>query len=140
METQLEEKGELLIELRLKTTTTTVKDFTPSGVRLEQNIQGEAKGKYNANHVETVNVLWKPNGTSESESKGIEITRDGDAIFITTKGIGRSSGPTTVTGEGEVNFQTPSQKLAWLNSTKGRFQATIDLITGEIKGRVYAKK
>ena len=141
MEAQyVEAKGELLYELKGKTTTVTVRDFTPSGARIDYNIQGEVKGKYNANHMATVNILAKPDGTFESESKGIQPTRDGDMIFITTRGRGRSSGPNTVTGEGEVNFQTPSQKLAWLNSTKGQFETTADLATGETKGRVYAKK
>ncbi len=141
MEAQyVEAKGELLTEVRLKTTTVTVRDFTPSGARIDYNIQGEVKGKYNANHQETVSILAKPDGTYEGESKGIQLTPDGDTIFITTKGRGRNSGPNTLTAEGEVNFQTPSTKLAWLNSTKGRFEVTADLITGEIKGKVYAKK
>ncbi len=141
METKyVEAKGELLTEVRLKITTVTVRDFTPSGARIDYNIQGEVKGKYNANHMETVNILAKPDGTSEGESKGIQLTPDGDTIFITTKGRGRNSGRNTVTVETEVNFQTPSAKLAWLNSTKGRFEGTADLITGEIKGKVYAKK
>ncbi len=136
----VEAKGELLTEGRHKITTVTVRDFTPSGARIDYNIQGEVKGKYNANTMETLNITIKPDGTSEGESKGIQLTPDGDTIFITTKGRGRNSGSNTVTAEGEVNFQTPSAKLAWLNSTKARFEATANLITGEIREKIYAKK
>src|SRR6266705_1413350 len=46
METQYAEaKGELLFELKEKTTTVTIKDFTPAGVRSEYNLQGQVKGK-----------------------------------------------------------------------------------------------
>ncbi len=90
--------------------------------------------------METVNLIAKPDGTYEGESKGIQLTPDGDTIFVTTKGRGRNSGSNTLTAEGEVNFQTPSAKLAWLNSAKGRFEATANLVTGEINGKVYAKK
>jgi hypothetical protein len=141
METQYAEaKGELLVELKLKTTTTTVKDLGASGARIDFNVQGEVKGKYNGVHMETISMVLKPDGTSEGESKGVEFTRDGDAIFFTTKGRSRSSGPTTVTAEGTVNFQTPSPKLSWLNSTKGRFEATANMITGEIDAKIYANK
>ena len=129
-----------MTEVKLKTTTITVKDFGPSGARIDHNIQGEVKGKYNGVNMTTLSVLIKPDGTSESDSKGIELTTDGDTIFFTTKGGGRSSGPTTVAAEGKVNFQTPSTKLAWLNSANGRFEATVDLITGEINTKIYASK
>jgi hypothetical protein len=141
MEAQYAEaKGELLIEETSKITTVTVKDFSPSGARIDYNIQGEVTGKYNALHMETLNLTIKPDGTSEGESKAIQLTRDGDTIFITMKGRGRSSGPNTVIAEGEANFQTPSAKLAWLNSTKARFEATADLIKGEIRTKYYASK
>lgn len=128
-----------MTEVKLKTTTITVKDFGPCA-RIDYNIQGEVKGKYNGIHMATLSVLIKPDGTSESDSKGVELTTDGDTIFFTTKGRGRSSGPTTVTAEGTVNFQTPSTKLAWLNSANGGFEATVDLITGEINTKIYASK
>ena len=67
MEAQYAEaKEELLGEVKEKTTTITVKDFTPAGVRAEYNQQGEVKGRYNAIHIETVTVLFKPDGTAEN--------------------------------------------------------------------------
>jgi hypothetical protein len=82
METQyVEQKGELLLEYKGKTTTLTVRDFTAAGARVEINEQGEMKGRYNANRLETVNVLMKPEGTSEWETKAIETTRDSDVVY-----------------------------------------------------------
>lgn len=141
METQyVEQKGELLLEYKGKTTTLTVRDFTPAGARIEINEQGEMKGRYNANHLETVTVLIRPDGTSEWEAKGIETTRDGDTIFLTSKGTARTEDPSTVRYEGNVSFQTPSQKLSWLNSTKGRIEGKYNNANGESIGSIYAKK
>jgi len=98
------------------------------------------KGKYNANHMETLNIAINPDGTSVGESKAIQLTRDGDTIFVSSKGRGRASGPTSVIAEGESTFQTPSTKLSWLNSTKARFEATVDLMTGEIRTKYYTSK
>ncbi len=97
METQyVEQKGELLLEYKGKTTTLTVRDFTPAGARIEINEQGEMKGRYNANHLETVTVLIKPDGTSEWEAK--ESKPQGTAT--------RSSSPQRVRREPSV--QAPS--------------------------------
>ncbi len=53
MEAQyVEAKGELLTEVRLKTTTVTVRDFTPSGARIDYNIQGEVR-------VSTTQSTWR---------------------------------------------------------------------------------
>jgi hypothetical protein len=35
---------ELLLELTSKNTTRSIKDFSPEGIRLESNLEGEAKG------------------------------------------------------------------------------------------------
>lgn len=86
-----------------------------------------------------VAVLIKPDGTSEWEAKGIETTRDGDMVFVTSKGTARTGDPGTVGYEGNVSFQTPSQKLSWLNSTKGRVEGTYNNANGESIGRIYAK-
>jgi hypothetical protein len=41
-------KEELLLELTSKNTTRSIKDFSPEGISLESNLEGEAKGVYNA--------------------------------------------------------------------------------------------
>src|SRR2546425_13085114 len=101
MEAQYAEaKEELLGEVNEKTTTITVKDFTPAGVRAEYNQQGEVKGRYNAMHIETVTVLFKPDGTAEYEGRGIDSTSD--TILTTAKGKGKGETPTTMSFEAET--------------------------------------
>ncbi len=140
METQYAEaKEELLGELKEKTTTITIKDFTPAGVRAEYNQQGEVRGKFNSRHIETVSALFKPDGTVEYEGRGVDITSDGETFLVTAKGKGRQESPTTIRFEGETNYQTASKKLAWLNTTKGRHEGTYNNATGEASIRLYGK-
>ena len=140
METQYAEaKEELLGEVKEKTTTITVRDFTPAGARVEYNQQGEVKGRYNAMHIETVTVLFKPDGTAEYESRGIDSTSDGDTILLTAKGKGKGETPTEISFEGETTFQTASKKLAWLNNVKARHKGTGNSVTGEASYSVYSK-
>jgi len=42
---------ELLLELKSKNTTRSIKDFSPEGIRLESNLEGETEGVYNATWV-----------------------------------------------------------------------------------------
>jgi hypothetical protein len=139
MEAQYAEtKEELLGEVKEKTTTVTIKDFTPLGVRAEYNVQGEFKGRFNSRHLETVNVLFKPDGTVEYEARGIDTTSDGDVVLSTSKGKGRTGTPTGPF-EGETILQTTSKKLAWLNTVKARHQGTANLMTDEVSYKVYGK-
>ena len=48
---------ELLLELKSKNTTRSIKDFSPEGIRLESNLEGEAKGVYNAMFYATITML-----------------------------------------------------------------------------------
>src|SRR6059036_3930056 len=87
MEAQYAEaKEDLIVELKEKTTTITVKDFSPAGIRVDYNSEGEVTGMYNARHIETVSGLVKPDGSSEYEARAIDTTSDGDTILITAKG------------------------------------------------------
>ena len=140
MEAQYAEaKEELIGELKEKTTTITIKEFTPVGVRAEYNQQGEVRGKLNSRHIETVSALFKPDGTVEYEGRGVDTTSDGETFLVTSKGKGKQEGPTIVRFEGESNYQTASKKLAWLNTTKGRHQGTYNNTTGEASIRLYGK-
>jgi len=69
---------EFLGELSEKTTSVTIKEFTPDGVLISYNLQGTQKGQYDATHMETVDALFKPDGTYEFEARGIDQTDDGD--------------------------------------------------------------
>jgi hypothetical protein len=141
MEAQYAEvKGELLLELREKMTTLTVRDFTPAGARLEQNLQGEVTGRYNAKHSETNSLLVRPDGSFEYEGKGIETTSDGEIVLLTAKGSGGLDAYPMVKFNGEGSCQTPSKKLSWLNTIKIRFEGTYNLDSAELTSRIYAKK
>jgi hypothetical protein len=133
-------KAELIVELKSKIKTTTIKDITPAGVRLEYNAEGEVKGSFNAAHIETISLLAKADGTIEWESKIIEMTKDGDMVIAVAKGTGRQESSYLRRFEGDVTFQTSSKKLQWLNTTKGWIEGTNIVSTGETTAKVYAKK
>ena len=88
----------------------------------------------------THNILMKPGGTSDLDLKSI-IFSNGEPIFVMGKAIGKLIDPTPI-GKIEANltFQTPSQKLAYLNTTKGWSEATYNMATGEYTFKVYAVK
>jgi hypothetical protein len=132
-------KEELLLDLKSKTTTVTVKEFSPTGVRFEVNYIGDVTGKYNARRTETVNVIMKPDGTIDYETRKVDFTSDGDVVLINGKGSGRMESPTKLGWEGEDSFKTASKKLAWLNSTKARTVGTQDIITQEALVKFYRK-
>ena len=141
MEAQYAEaKEELIGELKEKTTTITIKDFTPAGVRAEYNQLGEITGKINARHIETVTALFKPDGTVEYEGRGVSTTSDGETFLETSKGKGRTETPSKISFEGETSYQTASKKLAWLNGVKGRHEGTYNSDTGEASIKLYGKR
>lgn len=131
---------EFLSELAEKTTSVTIREFTPEGVRMTYNLQGTVKGQYGAAHLETVDAMFKPDGTYEFESRGLDQTTDGDMILVRAKGIGKTISPMSVHAEGEATFQTMSKALDWLNSAKGRFEGTYNQTTGEFIAKVFAQK
>jgi hypothetical protein len=133
-------KGELIGELRGKSVTTTIKEITPFGVRIAFNGTGQFTGKYTGPQMETVNISLNRDGTSQYESKAIQNTMEGDFIVVTSRGNGKSTGQTTVAFEGEVAFMTQSEKLAWLNTTKGWIEGTMNNATGEYQTKTYAQQ
>lgn len=138
-QTEKSPKGELIIEIRGRTVGTTIKEVGSNGVKLEMNDVSEVSGKYNARHMETVNVELKADGSNEWETKGIENTPEGDMIVITGKGKGQSTGPTTANWSGEYHFMTKSPRLKWLDGTKAWIEGTGNMATGEHSGKVYKK-
>jgi hypothetical protein len=140
MQTQTQKTGELLGEIRGKTVTRTIKDITPLGVRLELNNEGKfVGGLYNANRLETVSVFQNLDGSLQWESKGLDMTAEGDVVAISGRGTGKATGPTTIWAEGETVYMTQSPKLASLNTTKGRVEVTADHLTGEFEIKVYTR-
>jgi hypothetical protein len=140
MQTQSLRKEELLGEIRGKIVSRSIKDITPLGVRLE--LINEAQfvgGKYNATHLETVNMFQKVDGTLEWESKAVETTLEGDFVAINGKGNGKVTGPTSVWAEGEFDYMTRSPKLSWLNGAKSRIEVTANMAVGEFDIKVYSQ-
>src|SRR5579859_6091908 len=120
MQTQVE-KGALLGKLRSKMVSRTIRELTPLGARLEINGEGQfVGGKFEARHLETINVFQKMDGTFEWETKLLDTTAEGDVLVGTFKGTGKATGPSSIWGEGEGIYMTQSPKLAWLNGVKAR--------------------
>jgi hypothetical protein len=136
----LNKKSELIGELRGKTVTTTVKTISPFGVNLSSNGTGQFTGKYAASQIETMDVSLSRDGTVQYEVKAIQNTMEGDMVVMTSRGHGKSTGPTTLALEGEVVFMTQSTKLAWLNTTKGWAEGSVNNATGEYQAKFYAQK
>ncbi len=141
MESQhAEAQEELLLELKAKNTTRTVKDFSPEGIRLEDNLEGESKGVYNASFYGTINLLAKPDGTIDYEVRQIDTTSDGDTVLLYFKGKSIIENPTHNKFVGENTFQTSSKNLAWLNGIKARHEGEYNPVAGENNFRVYGKR
>jgi hypothetical protein len=82
----------------------------------------------------------KSDRTSDVEIKAI-VFSNGEPIFVHGKDTGKIVDHTPIGKiEGNLTFQTPSQRLSYLNSTKGWSEATYNIATGEYTFKVYAIK
>ncbi len=133
-------KGDLLLETRSKTVTTTVRDISQSGIKFDINSEVQTTGKIKARGLSTVTVWQKTDGTSEWENKGMLTTAEGDFIAVLGKGTGKNTGPTTTAWEGETHFMSQSPKLSWLNNVKGWAEGTADQTKAESVARIYQQK
>jgi len=133
-------KGDLLLENTGKMVSTTVREISPTGIKLEINSQDTTKGKYKANGVSTTTVWMKTDGTSEWETKGVETTSEGELIAAWGKGTGKSTGPATQSWEGETHFMTQSKKHSWLNNVQGWVEGEGNQATGESHGKIFEQK
>jgi hypothetical protein len=133
-------KEELLLTLTSKNTTRSIKDFAPEGIRLESNLEGEAKGVYDAKFYATITMLVKPDRTIEAETRQIHTTSDGDTVLVYYKTTSIIVSPTQNRFVGETTFQTSSKKLAWLNRVKARVEGEYDPVAGENHYRVYGTR
>jgi hypothetical protein len=131
---------ELLLESKGKNTTRTIKDFSPAGMRLENNLEGESTGLYNATFYATINLLAKPDRSIDYELRQIDTTSDSETVLLYYKGKSFIDSPTHNHFEGETTFQTSSKKLAWLNGIKARVEGEYDPVKGENIFRIYGKR
>jgi PKD repeat protein len=131
---------ELLLELRSKNTTRSIKDFSAEGISLESNLEGEAKGVYNATFYATITMLVKPDRTINYEARQIHTTSDGDTVLVYYKGKSIIESPTQNKFVGETTFQTGSKKLAWLNGVKARHEGEYDPVAGENDFQIFGRR
>jgi len=115
----LMEKKEMMGEIKEKTQSTIIKEFSADVAMIQYNSMGEFKGKYHATHMETVDAKIKMDGTNEWEVRAMEMTKEGDVIMIWGKGTGKQEKAMEGSFKGEVTFMTNSPRLSWLNNTKG---------------------
>jgi hypothetical protein len=131
---------EMLFEGKENTSSVNIKEFSPEGTKLDITVAGKVSGKITGFILSTHSILMKPGGISELELKSI-IFSNGEPIFMMGKANGKIVDPTPIGKiEGNLTFQTPSQKLAYLNTTKGWSEATYNMATGEYSFKVFAVK
>jgi len=133
-------REELLLELKSRNTTRSIKDFSPEGISLESDLEGEAKGVYDATFYATITMLVKPDRTIEYEARQIHTTSDGDTVLVYYKGKSIIESPTHNKFVGETTFQTGSEKLAWLNGVKARHEGEYDPVAGENDFQIYGRR
>ena len=126
----------MLAEIKERANAVIIKEFNPDGYAvIEYNSSGEVKGRYHANHLETVDVKMKMDGTNEWEMRAMEITKEGDVVMISGKGTGQQNNFT-----GEFIYMTNSPRLSWLNNTKARVEGSTDMKSNEAILRVWPEK
>jgi hypothetical protein len=133
-------KGELKGEFHGKRITATIKEISPSGVRMEHNQEGEIKeGKFDARFMQTTSFLLKSDGIMEWETKGIASTKEGDTVAYWGNGTARPTGENNTTMEGEIHRMTTSSRFSTLNNTTVWVEAKGNMSTGEYSGKEYTK-
>lgn len=140
MQATAKTKGELIFENHGKTVGTTVKEISPTGIKLESNSQDQLTGRINAQGMSTITSWQKTDGTSEWEVKGLGRTPDGDMFVGWGTGTGKQTGPTSYAVEGEMTMMSQSPKLAWLNNAKVWVEGSGDQAKGDFVGRFYLQK
>jgi hypothetical protein len=131
---------ELLFEGKENTTSVNIKEFSPKGASLDITLSGKISGKIEGIILSTHSILMKPDRTSDVEIRAI-IFSGGEPIFVSGKDTGKVVDPTPIGKiEGNLTFQTPSQRLSYLNSTKSWSEATYNIATGEYTFKVFAVK
>jgi hypothetical protein len=135
---QTEKAMKPMAETQEKVLSRTIKEITPFGVRIELNLEGRVSGElYTAQHMETVSLFQKTDGTFENEARAIETTKEGDVLVISFKGTGKQTGLTTLWGEGEGIIMTQSKRLEKLNGAHIRTEVNADYATGDVKVKFY---
>jgi hypothetical protein len=121
-------------EQHSKTVTTTIRDITPEGVKMEINYQGKVSGKIAGMTTGTTTVVSKLDGSSTWEDKLMGMTEKGEMFVAWGKGTGKMTTPGKTTWEGESQAMSQSPDLHWLNNLKFKVSGTADFAKGEAHG------
>jgi hypothetical protein len=131
---------EILYEGKVMVTSINIKEFSPAGARFDATSAGKVSGKVTGLVMTTHNALMKPGGPGEADVKSI-IFSNGEPIMVWGKAKSQMVDPTPIQKiEENLTFQTSSQRLAYLNTTKGLSEGLLNLGTGEYNFKVYAVK
>ena len=134
MQSGEKKKGEQIIETQRKTQGASIMEISENGIKIQINSKGESIGKHLSNDMGTTTVSVKADGNSEWESKGIQITHDGEII------ASRGNGTAKSTWSGEMHFMTQSPKLAWMNAVTFWIEGVGDNSKEESSAKVYQTK
>jgi len=131
---------ELLFEAKENVGSVNIREFSPQGARLDVTAIGKVSGKVTGLIMTTHNALMKPDGTGEADARSM-IFSNGEPILVMGKVTGKMVDPTPIQKiEENLTFQTPSQRLVYLNTTKGLSEGLYNIATGEYNFKVYAVK
>lgn len=133
-------KGELLFELQGKTSSWTIKEITPHGVKMQMNDEARSTGKLNGAQINTVDAFMKTDGTQDWESRALLNTPEGDMVIVSGRGTGRRPNPNLATWQGDLVFMSQAPRLSWLNNTKGWVEGSAEMAQGTYQAKIYAKK
>ena len=131
---------ELLFEGTERTSSMNIREFGAQGARLDVTLAGQVDGKVSGLIMTTHNAIMKPDGTVEADIRSV-IFSEGEPVMVWGKATAKGVDPTPVLRiEENLTFQTPSQRLSYLNGTKGWAEGFDNFGTGEYKFKVYAVK
>src|SRR3972149_1587291 len=129
--------GEKLGESRGKSTGNRVLSADLEAPKLESSFEdsGTLLG-VEVSEFGTYTGVQRPGGFLQGEGQGIVMTKEGETVTWVGHGIGRFSGPGSVSWRGSFLYRTSSERLARLNGMVGLFEYEIDP-EGNTVGKVW---
>ncbi len=131
---------EMLFEAKENTMAINLKEFSPEGAKLDIMVSGKVSGKITGIIMTTHNSLMKPDGTGSADVRSM-IFSNGEGIMVMGKANGKLVDPAPIEKiEEDLTFMTTSKNFGYLNTTKGKGDASYNMATGEYTLKVYAVK
>ncbi len=132
--------GEKLGEVKGKTIVNRVLSADLEAPKVESSVQatGTLLG-VEVSEFDTYTSVQRPGGFLQGEGQGIVMTREGETVTWVGHGIGRFTGPGSISWRGSLIYRTSSERLARLNGMVGLFEYEIDA-EGNTAGKVWEWK